>query len=170
MTRYTADVIVCQHRTHLFTVFITKDKVHLMRWDHCGAILSQKFNYIDDPKWLLNFFHHLANLNPTEQGYDSSVQPATKDQIDGLRHYRESIGNRENKPGCSNNYRLKAYLDEMNKNHVTWPIMQVNLCALLAMIHAHMPRPASMPGLYRSTGRGSTQASKQVWQLRYTLD
>lgn len=125
MIKYAVGVMVRQHRTHLFTVFITRDKARLMRWDRCGAVVSTEFDYLKEPKWLLNFFRRLALLSPAMQGYDTSVQPATEEQISELDAFICHVDTQTNTEGTLDNDYLKKFLKEMNEDRPTWPIMQV---------------------------------------------
>lgn len=91
MTRYVIEVFLRQHREFVFTVLITGDHARLMRWDRCGLVVSESFNYVDDPTPLLLFIRWLATASRAQQGFDTSIQLADDTQIEKLKKYRERL-------------------------------------------------------------------------------
>ncbi|KAJ3479063.1 hypothetical protein NLI96_g9326 [Meripilus lineatus] len=74
-----------QHRIFLFTVYIYKRTARIIRWDRAGAIVTEPFNFIEDPTFLLSFLRGVAEMTPEELGYDPTVFHATKGEIIALK-------------------------------------------------------------------------------------
>ncbi len=74
---YAREVFYHQHRTHLFQLLIFGDEVRFIRWDRAGASLSHKFNFVENPEPLKNFFSVYGRMNEIARGWDSTVALAT---------------------------------------------------------------------------------------------
>ena len=137
------EMFLRQHRECIYTVFIAGSRARLMRWDRCGVIVTEAFDYIEDPSDLVNFFYFLATASRQKQGYDTSMTLATKKQKAELATYRQELKDRGDRP-----YHLK-FVDEMMENPNLYPYYQVSvihvpLTALYSLISA-----AKMPGFIR---------------------
>ncbi|KAI0062065.1 hypothetical protein BV25DRAFT_1885897 [Artomyces pyxidatus] len=84
---YSSAQMWTQFRTHLFSVIILKDVARLVRWDHAGAIVTQTFNYVEQPEILTQFFVRYVNATPSQRGLDQSVRPATRREIEAARRH-----------------------------------------------------------------------------------
>ncbi|EEB95747.1 hypothetical protein MPER_05232 [Moniliophthora perniciosa FA553] len=62
MATYTRNVMATQFRTHLFSVWIFNKNAGLILWDRGGAIVSQKFDYAEEPH--LADFPGVCGLRP----------------------------------------------------------------------------------------------------------
>lgn len=91
MTRYVVEIFLRQHREFVFTIAINGDHARLMRWDRCGAIVTESFNYIDDPTPLLLFVHWLADASRAQQGFDTSIRVAEKPHIEKLKCFQRRL-------------------------------------------------------------------------------
>lgn len=91
MARYATEMQLRQHRTFVFTIFISRDLAWLMRWDRAGAVVSTPINYIHDPAPLLNFLYRLACLPRAAQGYDTSVSLASEQQVASFEKYLAAL-------------------------------------------------------------------------------
>lgn len=67
-----------QHRTFLFQLILVQNFARFIRWDHSGAIVSERFDYIAQPQLLAEFFWYFAHMDDEERGFDSTVRLATK--------------------------------------------------------------------------------------------
>lgn len=81
------EIQLYQHRVFLFTIWIQRDWVRLMRWDRRALVLSSAFNYVEDPTRLLEFLCRFTNASPTQRGHDPSVVFAARAEIDTLLRY-----------------------------------------------------------------------------------
>ena len=55
--RDVAEIFLHQHREFVFSVLLGRKNARLMRWDRCGTVVSDTFNYIEDSAPLLNFIY-----------------------------------------------------------------------------------------------------------------
>ncbi|OBZ74090.1 hypothetical protein A0H81_06324 [Grifola frondosa] len=63
-----------QHRTHLYSVFVMHKFARLIRWDRAGAVVSEKFDYKENPEILGEFFWRFSHMTDEAQGYDRTAQ------------------------------------------------------------------------------------------------
>ncbi|OBZ74253.1 hypothetical protein A0H81_06295 [Grifola frondosa] len=63
-----------EHRTHIYTVLAMQKFARLIRWDHAGAVVTQKFDYKTHPEILGEFFWRFAHMTDEAQGYDPTAQ------------------------------------------------------------------------------------------------
>ncbi|OBZ79412.1 hypothetical protein A0H81_00657 [Grifola frondosa] len=82
LTAYAAKIFDHQHRQFLFSALILCNCARLIFWDRSGAIVTEKFNYRDEPEKLCKFFYLFSCLTPTDQGFDHTatlIQEGSKD-------------------------------------------------------------------------------------------
>ena len=79
-----------QFRVHTFTLSICGRSARFIRWDRAGATVTRSFDYIKNPHILANFFWCYAHLNHSQRGYDTSVSPASSEDLQQIQH----VGNR----------------------------------------------------------------------------
>lgn len=123
LIRYATEMLVRQPRVFVYTVLIARNTARLMRWDRCGAVVTEAFDYIQNPKPLLNFFYRLARASPRAQGFDTSVSLATKAQIDELYDYRRQLETSQ-APGAVYE---KEFIDEMKEDPDLYPFRQLEV-------------------------------------------
>ncbi|OBZ73859.1 hypothetical protein A0H81_06310 [Grifola frondosa] len=63
-----------QHRTHLYSAFVMHKFARLIRWDRAGAVVSEKFDYRENPEILGEFFWRFSHMTDEAQGYDPTAQ------------------------------------------------------------------------------------------------
>ncbi|TCD68320.1 hypothetical protein EIP91_011179 [Steccherinum ochraceum] len=80
LASYAAAQLAHQHRTFVLSVFICGDFARFIRWDRSGAIVTERFNYRDNPAVLAEFFWRYGQLSLVERGFDHTVQDASKKQ------------------------------------------------------------------------------------------
>ncbi|GJE92001.1 hypothetical protein PsYK624_081540 [Phanerochaete sordida] len=78
-----------QHRCFLFHVLIFGRYARFLRFDRSGGIVSDRFNYVDEPAPLAQFFWRFAHLTDEQRGWDPSVSlPNRKEKalfVDAVR-------------------------------------------------------------------------------------
>ena len=79
------EIMLRQHRTHLYTIFIAGWYARLFRWDRNGAVVSHPIDIRTDWKQLFNFIYRLARASPAIQGFDPTVTLATAAEVAKLR-------------------------------------------------------------------------------------
>ena len=77
---YAKEVFDHQHRTHIFQLLVCGRHARFIFWDHSGAIVSDSFNYIENPDLMAEFFWRYNHMTPQARGWDLSVQDATEDE------------------------------------------------------------------------------------------
>ncbi|KAI0693661.1 hypothetical protein BC835DRAFT_1352953 [Cytidiella melzeri] len=93
---YAAQVLTLQHRSHVFSISIIGHHARLIRWDRAGALVSERFNYVDgSSNWLGEFLFRYEHATPEQRGYDVNVQKATHREIQllktGVNEYLEKF-------------------------------------------------------------------------------
>lgn len=61
-------------RTLVFSALILEDEVRLIRWDRAGAVVTNRFNYVNNTRLLFEFFWRFAHLMYGERGHSPSVR------------------------------------------------------------------------------------------------
>ncbi|KAF8067994.1 kinase-like domain-containing protein, partial [Lyophyllum atratum] len=69
-----------QHRRFAFTVFIGDPYVRFIRWDRAGAVVSEKFNYREDSRPLIQFLWRFTHADDAGRGRDPTVRRAEPDE------------------------------------------------------------------------------------------
>jgi hypothetical protein len=82
-----------QFRVHTFTLSICGRSARFIRWDRAGATVTQSFNYFKEPHILAHFFWRYAHLNDSQRGYDTSVSPASPEDLQRIQHVEERLRN-----------------------------------------------------------------------------
>ncbi|OBZ73639.1 hypothetical protein A0H81_06292 [Grifola frondosa] len=84
-----------QHRTHLYSVFVMHKFARLIRWDRAGAVVSEKFDYRENPEILGEFFWRFSHMTDEAQGYDPTAQllnPLLPEPFDYIRQqFKDSL-------------------------------------------------------------------------------
>ncbi|KAI0693651.1 hypothetical protein BC835DRAFT_1352886 [Cytidiella melzeri] len=93
---FAAQVLTLQHRSHVFSISIIGHHARLIRWDSAGALVSERFNYVDgSSNWLGEFLFRYEHATPEQRGYDVNVQKATHREIQllktGVNEYLEKF-------------------------------------------------------------------------------
>ena len=88
---YTAAHAGSQFRVHTFTLSICGRSARFIRWDRSGATVTQSFNYIKEPHILAHFFWRYAHLNHSQRGYDTSVSPASPEDLQQIQHVEQRL-------------------------------------------------------------------------------
>ncbi|KAL0579173.1 hypothetical protein V5O48_002854 [Marasmius crinis-equi] len=75
---YAAAAMTVQYRTHFFQLLIFGRFARFIRWDRSCAIVTQRFDYIEEPELIFEFYQRFAQLDRAGRGYDEQVTRATK--------------------------------------------------------------------------------------------
>lgn len=84
---YATEIMLRQHRTHLFSFYVAGRWLRFIRWDRTGAVFSTAVNMVEDPVSVYNLIYRFARLDRWQQGYDSSVELASAADINKLTAY-----------------------------------------------------------------------------------
>ena len=85
-----AEVMLRQHRTHVFSLYIYRNFARIFLWDRAGILVSTPFDFVQRPELLLNFVYRFSRLSRALKGYDTSAKLATKEEIKILRDFLKS--------------------------------------------------------------------------------
>ncbi|EPS97527.1 hypothetical protein FOMPIDRAFT_1024998, partial [Fomitopsis schrenkii] len=103
ISRYAAKILRRQFLAHCFTIFVYRNYAWLMRWDRAGLVISEPFDFIQQPQLLHKFFYLFVCMTDVERGCDPTVQPATEAEIGRMR----AFGVRELRHGVAQDQVLK---------------------------------------------------------------
>lgn len=84
ITSYAAAQLGSQFRTHIYSVFIVRDKARLLRWDRSGTIVTEAIEYNKSP-FLVDFFRRYSKALPKMCGQDQSVSAVMPTEADEAR-------------------------------------------------------------------------------------
>ncbi|CAL1698835.1 unnamed protein product [Somion occarium] len=87
IAEYAAEILLQQHRTHVFMIFVYQDTARLVRFDRAGAIVSDFFNLVTEPMKLLNFVFRLGRMSPSERGFDDNVVLASGAEVELMKNH-----------------------------------------------------------------------------------
>ncbi|KAH9835398.1 uncharacterized protein C8Q71DRAFT_859028 [Rhodofomes roseus] len=85
MGKYIAKLLRRQHRLHIFTLYVFKGQVRVLRSDRAGTIVSTPVNFEADPSLLHKVLWRYACMNQVERGFDPTVTRATVEEIEAMR-------------------------------------------------------------------------------------
>lgn len=88
---YAARLMRRQHREFCFMIVICKSEARLVRWDRAGAIVTNPFDFVADPDYMYRFLYRLSKMNRHQRGYDPTVEPASKEEINMMQACRETL-------------------------------------------------------------------------------
>jgi len=91
LASYAATHAGCQFRVHIFCVLVCGQYARFIRWDHDGATVTRRFDYMKEPHLLADFFWRYAHLDRSQQGYDTSVSPVTQEDIQQIQPFESHL-------------------------------------------------------------------------------
>ncbi|KAF4602929.1 hypothetical protein EYR38_003333 [Pleurotus pulmonarius] len=80
LATYVTEHCARQHRTHLFLVYVYFPCARLIRFDRCGALVSQKIDLSVDCTPLIQFYSRFSKMTDTQRGYDPTVKLASDEE------------------------------------------------------------------------------------------
>ncbi len=80
LTAYATSILSAQYHMHMFMVFIVKDYVRLIRWDHSGAIFTKPI-YFNSESHLIDFFIRYDIADREAHGHDITVSSASLQDV-----------------------------------------------------------------------------------------
>ncbi|KAG6895061.1 hypothetical protein C0992_003295 [Termitomyces sp. T32_za158] len=82
LIHYVTEWFARQHRRHAFTIFLFGTYIRFIRWDHAGAIVSEKFDFRSDCSFLVQFLWRFSHLDNVGRGRDPFVRRATPQEAE----------------------------------------------------------------------------------------
>ena len=148
---YAAEIMLRQHRKHLYMFYIAGWHARVFLWDRNGAVVSGSINLrqYSGLQVLLNLMYRLIVATPEQQGYDTTATLATKADITKLLSYK------------TDNVRLKQYHRLMVDNQGEYPIFKVRFTRVL-MAPTHVPFvQVQCDEILQSDGPRQTRSSRR---------
>ncbi|KAF8836850.1 hypothetical protein BDN67DRAFT_261607 [Paxillus ammoniavirescens] len=71
-----------QFRHFSFSVFVFGTQVRFMRWDASAVVVTEQFDYVENPEVMANFFWKFSHLPPALRGRDMSVVPELEADVE----------------------------------------------------------------------------------------
>ncbi|EPS97531.1 hypothetical protein FOMPIDRAFT_1128318, partial [Fomitopsis schrenkii] len=87
MSCYAAKIMQRQFLAYCFTIYVCRNFAWLMRWDRAGLVISEPFDFIQQPQLLHRFFYRFACMTDVQRGCDPTVAPATEAEIGRMRAF-----------------------------------------------------------------------------------
>ena len=112
MYHYAANIFNHQHRQHVFSLHLHENTAMIARWDRAGAVVSE-FNLNTHSAFFYDFVHRFGRLTREQQGYDTTAQFDSKNDVAKLLRYT-----------TTNEY-LKRYHEAVVSDLEEWPIYKV---------------------------------------------
>ena len=91
LASYAAALAGSQFRVHVFCVLVCGKYARFIRWDRDGAIVTERFSYIQQSDLLADFFWRYNYLDPLRKGYDTSVSSIDPNQSGIQSTYFETL-------------------------------------------------------------------------------
>ena len=136
-----------QFRLFTFAVGIFESRARFYRFDTSSVLVSECFNYHEDPKTLAQFFLRYSAMTPVERGLDPTVtlaSPAEK------KLYQSHIQDYLTRTKEQN---LRRYPDIENIGNEDFPVSKVQVNDVSGGVRWYLVcKPSAMP--YNSTHRG----------------
>ncbi|TCD61770.1 hypothetical protein EIP91_007972 [Steccherinum ochraceum] len=119
IAEYIAEIMVRQHRTHVYCVTIRKNTALFMLCDRAGIVACHEFDYIQDPRTFLTFFYRLGRMSDAQLGFDTTVRPVVADHPDltALAAFKKTIKLPHH----------QRYYTEAFESGAAWPIQHVTV-------------------------------------------
>ncbi|OSX56276.1 hypothetical protein POSPLADRAFT_1062765 [Postia placenta MAD-698-R-SB12] len=115
---YAATVLRYQPRCFCFMIVISGCSARLLRWDRCGAIVSEPFDFVEDPELLMTFLYKYGRMSQAQRGYDPTVQEATPAEIKTMKDWKKKAV----KTKRMSKYHAQCFEAAMGE---AWPIYKV---------------------------------------------
>lgn len=162
-----------QHRTCIFQLYIFGDWARLLFYDRSGGIVSQKFNYKNNPKLLATFLWEYSHLSQEQRGWDPTVVAASPAETDLLETMMRPFIERVGRPSESDLSELKCevFKDTLNETYPTYkltiasPEYSADLLIRCPFVQSLSPFGSATRGyLAYDLGRGDVVFLKDNWR------
>ena len=79
LIHYAEKIFQRQHRTFIFSIIVMGCFARIIRWDRSGAVVTHRFDYVQHPEYLGDFFWRFSHASSADQGYDPSAELILED-------------------------------------------------------------------------------------------
>lgn len=85
LAHYALEQFAQQHRCHLFQLIVFGKLARILYWDRSGAIVTERFNYVENPRPLATFLWRYTRATDRARGLDPTVTVAAEDEAGQFR-------------------------------------------------------------------------------------
>lgn len=118
--KYATEIMLRQHRSHLFAFYICGPWVRAFRFDRSGCIVSEPFHVVRSRRVLPNLLYRLFCASPAQQGFDDTIKRPTPKELQDLVAFNP------------NDPLLKHYKDWMLNERHLYPVYKVE-CPVVSL-------------------------------------
>ncbi|GJE86556.1 hypothetical protein PsYK624_026360 [Phanerochaete sordida] len=122
-----AQIMLRQHRTHVFTVHISATAARVYRWDRAGCISTGPIHLVSAASDFFDILYCMARQDSYGWGQDPTVVRASKEEVALFKSFDPS------------NVHLQAHKDAIFKNTLLHPIYKVE-CEEISTEHGSSQR------------------------------
>jgi hypothetical protein len=87
LTSHATAYMSSRFRLHSITLLILGAYARFIRWDRSAAIVSERFNYVEQPTLLVDYLWRLSHASDEALGIDPTVVEASVEEADLYRHH-----------------------------------------------------------------------------------
>ncbi|EED83780.1 predicted protein [Postia placenta Mad-698-R] len=120
LSDYAMHMMRSQPRQFCFIVVVAGCYARILRWDRAGAIVSEAFEFVEDPSIMVTFLYNYMTMTQEERGFDTSVVAAPRHEIDEMIAWK--VGMVED--GRLSDYHTERFKEAMETK---WPIYKVTI-------------------------------------------
>ncbi|EED83810.1 predicted protein [Postia placenta Mad-698-R] len=120
LSDYAMRLMRSQPRQFCFMVVVAGCYARILRWDRAGAIVSEAFEFVEDPSIMVTFLYNYMTMTQEERGFDTSVVAAPRHEIDEMIAWK--VGMVED--GRLSDYHTERFKEAMETK---WPIYKVTI-------------------------------------------
>ena len=168
LAEYIAHIFAHQHRTHVYAMYVYRDKARICFFDRSGGVVSTPFRYgKPDDHAFQRFFYRLARMSREQLGYDPTATLADESVIEELRAFVGTID--------SGYHRKLAHealcwnLATKSLSSVEWPVHKITLNGKTLFVG----KPTfSSPSLFGRCTRGFVAIEREIGEdgrMTYSL-
>lgn len=120
-----------QHRTHYWQIILLGSEARILRWDHAGAAVSQRFSYTVHSELIATFLWRFAHVDDARRGFDTTASLPSKEEtglfVTAVREFLHnmSAGVKDGAP-VRQLTKARCTLDEDTKTWPTWKMHVTN--------------------------------------------
>ncbi|EED83785.1 predicted protein [Postia placenta Mad-698-R] len=120
LSDYAMHLMRSQPRQFCFMVVVAGCYARIMRWDRSGAIVSEAFEFVEDPSTMVTFLYNYMTMTQEERGFDMSVVEASDDDKKEMIAWKDRMVQDKE----LSDYHIERYKEAMETK---WPIHKVTI-------------------------------------------
>ncbi|EED78691.1 predicted protein [Postia placenta Mad-698-R] len=120
LSDYAMHLMRSQPRQFCFMVVVAGCYARIMRWDRSGAIVSEAFEFVEDPSTMVTFLYNYMTMTQEERGFDMSVVEASDDDKKEMIAWKDRMVQDKE----LSDYHTERFKEAMETK---WPIYKVTI-------------------------------------------